>query len=51
MASLPVIMLTAPHGEKEEKTLADEAHDYRAKPLQTRSLVTRVRAVLKRVSA
>jgi type IV pilus assembly protein PilB len=50
-ACLPVIMLTAQHGETEEKALDLGAHDYLGKPVQTRSLVARVRAVLKRVSS
>jgi DNA-binding response OmpR family regulator len=50
-ACLPVIVLTAQHGESEEKALDLGAHDYLSKPVQTRSLVARVRAVLKRVSA
>jgi type IV pilus assembly protein PilB len=50
-ACLPVIMLTAQHGETEEKALDLGAHDYLTKPVQTRSLVARVRAVLKRVSS
>jgi CheY-like chemotaxis protein len=50
-ASLPVIVLTAQHGESEEKALDLGAHDYLTKPVQTRSLVARVRAVLKRVNS
>jgi type II secretory ATPase GspE/PulE/Tfp pilus assembly ATPase PilB-like protein/CheY-like chemotaxis protein len=50
-ASLPVIMLTAQHGESEEKALDLGAQDYLTKPVQTRSLVARVRAVLKRVTS
>ena len=49
-ASLPVIMLTAHHDDTEEKALDLGAHDYLTKPVQTRSLVVRVRAVLKRAS-
>jgi CheY-like chemotaxis protein len=49
-ASLPVIILTAHHGDTEEKALDLGAHDYLTKPVQTRSLVARVRAVLKRAS-
>ncbi len=49
-ACLPVIVLTAQHGETEEKALDLGAQDYLRKPVQTRSLVARVRAVLKRVS-
>jgi type II secretory ATPase GspE/PulE/Tfp pilus assembly ATPase PilB-like protein/CheY-like chemotaxis protein len=48
--SLPVIMLTAHHDDTEEKALDLGAHDYLTKPVQTRSLVARVRAVLKRAS-
>jgi DNA-binding response OmpR family regulator len=55
-ACLPVIVLTAQHGtaqhgETEEKALDLGAHDYLGKPVQTRSLVARVRAVLKRASS
>ncbi len=50
-ACLPVIVLTAHHGETEEKALDLGAHDYLSKPVQTRSLVARVRAVLKRVNS
>jgi DNA-binding response OmpR family regulator len=50
-ASLPVIMLTAQHGESEEKALDLGAQDYLTKPVQTRSLVARVRAVLKRITS
>jgi type IV pilus assembly protein PilB len=50
-AALPVIVLTAQSGESEEKALDLGAHDYLTKPVQTRSLVARVRAVLRRVSA
>jgi type IV pilus assembly protein PilB len=49
--SLPVIVLTAQHGESEEKALDLGANDYLTKPVQTRSLVARVRAVLKRVNS
>jgi DNA-binding response OmpR family regulator len=49
-ASLPVIILTAHHDDTEEKALDLGAHDYLTKPVQTRSLVARVRAVLKRAS-
>jgi DNA-binding response OmpR family regulator len=48
---LPVIVLTAQHGETEEKALDSGGHDYLGKPVQTRSLIARVRAVLKRVSS
>jgi DNA-binding response OmpR family regulator len=47
-ATLPVIVLTAHSGESEEKALDLGAQDYLTKPVQTRSLVARVRAVLKR---
>jgi DNA-binding response OmpR family regulator len=50
-ASLPVIVLTAHSGESEEKALDLGAHDYLTKPVQTRSLVARVRAVLKRINS
>jgi len=50
-ASLPVIVLTAQHGESEEKALDLGAQDYLTKPVQTRSLVARVRAVLKRANS
>jgi DNA-binding response OmpR family regulator len=50
-ACLPVIVLTAQHGETEEKALDLGAHDYLSKPVQTRSLLARVRAVLKRASS
>jgi DNA-binding response OmpR family regulator len=49
-ASLPVIVLTAQHGESEEKALDLGAQDYLTKPVQTRSLTARVRAVLKRAN-
>jgi CheY-like chemotaxis protein len=50
-ASPPVIVLTAQHGESEEKALDLGAQDYLTKLVQTRSLVARVRAVLKRVNS
>jgi len=50
-ACLPMIILTAQHGETEEKALDLGADDYLGKPVQTRSLVARVRAELKRASA
>jgi type IV pilus assembly protein PilB len=50
-ASLPVIVLTAQHGESEEKALDLGAQDYLTKPVQTRSLTARVRAVLKRINS
>lgn len=50
-ACLPVIALTAHHDETEEKALDPGAHDYLSKPVQTRSLVARVRAVLQRVNS
>jgi DNA-binding response OmpR family regulator len=46
-----VIVLTAQHGETEEKALHLGAHDCLGKPVQTRSLLARVRAVLKRASS
>jgi DNA-binding response OmpR family regulator len=49
-ASLPVIVLTAQHGESEEKALDLGAQDHLTKPVQTRSLIARVRAVLKRIN-
>jgi DNA-binding response OmpR family regulator len=49
-AALPVIVLTAQHGESEEKALDLGAQDDHAKPVQTRFLVARVRGVLKRVN-
>ena len=49
-AALPVIILTAHHDDTEEKALDLGAHDYLTKPVQTRSLVARVRAVLKRAT-
>jgi type IV pilus assembly protein PilB len=50
-ASLPVIVLTALQDETEEKALDLGAQDYLTKPVQTRSLVARVRAVLKRAKS
>ncbi|HEY8257625.1 MAG TPA: response regulator [Gemmatimonadales bacterium] len=50
-ASLPVIILTALQDETEEKALDLGAQDYLTKPVQTRSLVARVRAVLKRAKS
>ncbi len=47
-ATVPVIMLTARNDEIEEKALDLGAQDYLTKPVQTRSLVARVKAVLKR---
>ena len=44
-------LLTASRGDTEEKALDLGAHDFLTKPVQTRSLVARVRAVLKRVSS
>ena len=48
-AGLPVIMLTSHAGETEQKALDLGAQDYLTKPVQTRSLDARVKAVLKRV--
>jgi type IV pilus assembly protein PilB len=50
-AALPVIMLTCHTGETEEKALDLGAQDYLTKPVQTRSLVARVKAVLKRANS
>ena len=47
-APLPVIALSAQHGESEEKALGLRMQDYLTKPVQARSLTARVRAVLKR---
>ena len=49
-AALPVIGRTAQSGASEEKALDLGARDYLTKPVQTRSLVARVRAVLKRTN-
>jgi DNA-binding response OmpR family regulator len=46
-----VIVLTAQHGESEEKALDLGAHDYLSEPVQTRSLVARSEAVVKRASS
>ena len=43
-------MLTAQFGESEEKALDLGAQDYLRKPVQTRSLVARVRAVPERIN-
>jgi len=43
-------VLTAQHGESEEKALDLGAQDYLAKPVQTRPLAARVRPVLKRIN-
>ncbi|HKT60641.1 MAG TPA: hypothetical protein VJQ46_11365 [Gemmatimonadales bacterium] len=43
-------MLTAQSGESEEKALDLGAHDCLMKPVQTRSLVGRWRAVLERIN-
>jgi DNA-binding response OmpR family regulator len=42
-------MLTSHAGETEEKSLDLGTQDYLTKPVQTRSLVARVKAVLKRL--
>jgi type IV pilus assembly protein PilB len=47
-AALPVIMLTARTDDTETQALELGANDYLTKPVQPRSLVARVRAVLKR---
>jgi two-component system, OmpR family, KDP operon response regulator KdpE len=50
LRAFPVIVLTAQSGESEEKALDLGAQDYLTKPVQTRSLVARVRAVLNRIN-
>jgi CheY-like chemotaxis protein len=50
-ATVPMIMLTARNDETEEKALDLGAQDYLTKPVQTRSLIARVKAVLKRADA
>jgi DNA-binding response OmpR family regulator len=45
------IVLTAQHGEIAEKALDLGAHDCLGTPVETRSLLARVRAVLKRASS
>ena len=47
-AGIPVIMLTARTDDTESQALELGAQDYLTKPVQPRSLVARVRAVLKR---
>ena len=47
-AGRPVIVLTAQHGESEEKALDPGAQDLLTRPVRTRSLVARMRAVLTR---
>ena len=47
-ATLPVIMLTARTDDTESQALELGAQDYLTKPVQPRSLVARVKAVLKR---
>ncbi len=47
-SGLPVIMLTARTDDTESQALDLGAHDYLTKPVQPRSLVARVKAVLKR---
>lgn len=47
-ASIPVIMLTARTDDTELEALELGAHDFLTKPVQPRSLVARVKAVLKR---
>jgi DNA-binding response OmpR family regulator len=49
-ALLPVITLTAHHGDTEEKALDLGARDHFTKPVRTRSLVARVRPIFKRAS-
>jgi DNA-binding response OmpR family regulator len=46
-----VIVLTARHGESEEKALDLGAQNYLTKPVRTRSLVARIRPVLTRVNS
>ena len=48
---MEAIVLTAQHNETEEKALDLGAYDYLGQRAQTRSLIVRVRAVLKRVSS
>jgi DNA-binding response OmpR family regulator len=48
---MPRLVLTAHHGESEEKALDLGAQDNLTKPVETRSLVARVRAALKRVTS
>jgi DNA-binding response OmpR family regulator len=48
--NLPVSLLTAQSRESEEKALDPGVRDYLMKPVQTRSPVARVRAVLKRIN-
>lgn len=50
-ASLPVIVPTALQDDTEEKALDLGAQDYLTKPVQTRSVVARVPAVLKRAKS
>ena len=47
-SEVPVIMLTARTDDTESQALELGAQDYLTKPVQPRSLVARVRAVLKR---
>jgi CheY-like chemotaxis protein len=47
-SALPVIMLTARTDDTESQALELGAQDYLTKPVQPRSLIARVRAVLKR---
>jgi len=49
-ATLPIIVLTAQSGESEEKALHLGSHGCLTKPLQTRSLVARGRALLERIN-
>jgi hypothetical protein len=48
---LPVLGLTAQHGESEEKALDLRAWDSCPKSVQRRSMVARMRAGLKRVNS
>lgn len=49
-AEIPVIMLTAGRGVSELKALELGAHDFLTKPVQPRSLVARIQAVLRRTA-
>jgi DNA-binding response OmpR family regulator len=48
--SLAAVVLTAQHGESEEKALDPSARNYLTKPVQPRSLAARVRAELERIN-
>jgi DNA-binding response OmpR family regulator len=49
--SLAAVVLTAQHGESEEKALDPGARNYLTKPSRTRALAARVRAMLERINA